>query len=273
MPYKIRDSFPGRAVAVTVLALLLSGCLAQSQIQGKYMDSQEDCRNQTANSVMGGETARPVSETQATPIAQRFSDCMTKEGWHLSTPKPGTAVAANTPPANMGSTFPYAVAPQAHPLASSYPANPNYPYTASQQRPITGATTTSTYYQRPVAAPVAAVAPVAATAAVAPRASVAPSAGVAPLARNAAAPVAGIAASAPVAATAGVANTAAVAPVASTAAAAPVSAAARTGATSTATGLPSPTTISPSPDVASYQPGRPSTEATPFYGTGPGRQF
>lgn len=129
---------------------LLTGCLAQSQIQGKYMDSQEECRNETARSVAGGETARPVSENQASPIAQRFSDCMTKEGWHLSTPKPAApTTAAATPPAN-GSSYPKTVS---GPPASAYPQASSYPVYAPYQQQAPAASTAVTASTPVTAAP------------------------------------------------------------------------------------------------------------------------
>ena len=180
------------APAVLGMMCLLSGCLAQSQIQGKYMDSQEECRNETARSVMGGETARPVSESQASPIAQRFSDCMTKEGWHLATPKPGVVAPAAVAAAPNGSSYPTVVTgppASAYPPASSYPAN--VPVSERVANPARGA---------PVTAETASPSPV---------------------------------------------------------------------------NVPSipQTSVPASPDVATYQPGRPSGEATPVYGSGPGRQF
>jgi hypothetical protein len=259
------------APAVVAMSCMLTGCLAQSQIQSKYMDSQEDCRNETARSVNGGETARPVSESQTSPIAQRFSDCMTKEGWHLSTPKPGAAVAAATPPVApvTGSTFPRTVTGQpasSYPPQSSYPANPSTYNTNTYYygKPASSYPPQSSYQAAPTAA-VAATAPVAATAAVAPAARPATAAYAAPRTAPAAANVA----RAPVAGAAPVAATAATAAVAPTAA----SAATTAGTKAATSAIPPQTSIPTSPDVATYQPGRPSGEAAPYYGTGPGRQF
>ena len=181
---------------------LLSGCLAQSKVQGKYMESQEGCRNETARSVAGGETSRPVSENQVSPIAQRFSDCMTKEGWHLATPKPGGTVVVSNPPTGSPSTNPHAAlsARPSYPPASAYPAESSYPANTNYQSP---AASTAVRAATPVVA-----APASVTAAPLPAARVVPQ-----------------------------------------------------------------TTIPTSPDVMTYQPGRPWDEVAPPYGTGPGRQF
>ena len=91
----------------TVLSLfLLAGCLAQSDIQAKYMASQSDCRQQTAHlfAARADGTTSPEQGQQA--LASGFSDCMNKSGWHLATGKPIAVV--NNPPTGSPSTNPSA---------------------------------------------------------------------------------------------------------------------------------------------------------------------
>ena len=96
-----------RKFLLIVLPLALTGCLAQSQIQGKYMHSQEDCRNQTQQMFADTQTV-PKGEQGQAAVATGFSDCMQKQGWHLAG-KPATPpVAAANPPTGAPSTNPSA---------------------------------------------------------------------------------------------------------------------------------------------------------------------
>lgn len=109
----------------------LSGCMAQSNIQSKYMSQQDECRGHT-QSIMGiftgadntlGSGQPPVGSG---PTVQKFSECMNKSGWHVSTPKTGGTppVVAQNPPTGSPSTNPSAATAVAAPpqTASAQPA-------------------------------------------------------------------------------------------------------------------------------------------------------
>ena len=85
--------------------LLLSGCLAQSQIQAKYMNRETDCREEAQQRVMNGQASGLNTlgydnqmET-AYVLASGFSECMNRSGWKVATPKtPPANTASNTQP-------------------------------------------------------------------------------------------------------------------------------------------------------------------------------
>lgn len=92
------------------LAALTSGCIAQSEIQGKYAKSQNLCREESAR--LAGAAGNQAA------VGGMFSACMNKAGWHVATPQTGV-VAAN-PPTGSPSTNPSA----ATAVAGSPPAAP-----------------------------------------------------------------------------------------------------------------------------------------------------
>jgi hypothetical protein len=95
-------------LSLSALTLMLGGCLAQSQIQAKYMSREAECReeaqNRVANSPQTGMSALGYDsriETAYT-LSSGFSDCMNKQGWKVAVPKPPAQPAGNvavvTPP-------------------------------------------------------------------------------------------------------------------------------------------------------------------------------
>lgn len=114
------------ALALALVPLLLSGCLAQSRIQGKYLEAESKCREQ-AQQVAQANPAAPEGAAPAdgapNPVLAAFSDCITKSGWKLSTPKPATATASNTPPTLPGTPKP-SIVPSAPPALAASRAAP-----------------------------------------------------------------------------------------------------------------------------------------------------
>ena len=110
-------------------SLMLTGCLAQSQIQAKYMTKEEECRSEAQDKSYDAE--RKYNETkgaapnpapapgqavattanfdQAYVIGAAFSECMNKSGWKVTVPKPpGTPgpIASNPTPPPSGAPGP-----------------------------------------------------------------------------------------------------------------------------------------------------------------------
>lgn len=104
-------------------ALALNACLAQSQIQAKYMTREEECRSEAQDKTYEAErqfnatkgtapdpqpapgqaVAATANFDQAYVIGAAFSECMNKTGWKVTVPKPpGTpgpiATGPTTPP-------------------------------------------------------------------------------------------------------------------------------------------------------------------------------
>jgi hypothetical protein len=98
---------------VMVAAVALSGCLSQSQIQGKYVKAQNQCRTESSKALVGNDQSA---------VGAAFSECMNKAGWHVSSPK--TSVVTNNPPSGSPSTNPIASAAKTVPVENTAAANP-----------------------------------------------------------------------------------------------------------------------------------------------------
>ena len=74
----------------------LTGCIAQSSIQAKYMSQESTCRDQAREQVSAMQETAPGADINSAIFAA-FSACMNKEGWKVSVPKPKPAVATTAP--------------------------------------------------------------------------------------------------------------------------------------------------------------------------------
>ena len=102
-----------RNLTVLGLAFAVAGCISQSQIQSKYIKSQNLCRSESTLAVGGANDAG---------IGAAFSNCMHKAGWNVASPK--TGVVTNNPPSGSPSTNPIASASRAAPSENAATANP-----------------------------------------------------------------------------------------------------------------------------------------------------
>lgn len=158
-------------ILVLLTAALLSGCMAQSRVQAKYMSREDDCRSEAqlraldrqATGVTGATADSPAQTSYS--IAAAFSECMQKEGWKVTTPKPPTAppaptntavvtlppsgapgpggtVAASRPPETANATTP--AAPILGPGVQPQPA-PAFTPGAAPMRTMPGIPSTATY--------------------------------------------------------------------------------------------------------------------------------
>lgn len=103
-----------QSVLLTAALLALSGCLAQSSVQSKYMTAEADCRDEAQdkaresqkraarNYEMAKESGTIVAnDPQNDPayvLGASFSDCMHKAGWKVTTPKDPVVVAGPVNP-------------------------------------------------------------------------------------------------------------------------------------------------------------------------------
>jgi hypothetical protein len=97
-----------RPFIIVALALALSGCMNQSQIQSKYVKSQKTCRAETAKLFSGTGANAP----DGLAVGAAFSDCMNKAGWRVATPKPPQVATGPVPNPPSGS-------PSTNPIASA----------------------------------------------------------------------------------------------------------------------------------------------------------
>ena len=90
-------------ITLLTLVFALTGCIAQSDIQAKYMSQEDDCRDQAQEKLSAStKTAGDSSYI----LASAFSDCMNKGGWKVSVPKPpgGSTPAATNKAAATAAT-------------------------------------------------------------------------------------------------------------------------------------------------------------------------
>ena len=93
-----------RKTLILAALFALTGCLAQSRIQARYMEQEADCRAQAQNEVSAkfpdADTSPRIAPTAvvgteaSSPIFAAYSACMNKQGWKVSVPKPPAAKTA-----------------------------------------------------------------------------------------------------------------------------------------------------------------------------------
>jgi hypothetical protein len=109
-----------KQLILPLLALALTGCIAQSRIQARYMEAQDDCRTQAEQRVPAADTTTNANGAPADlsgALARQFSDCMNKAGWHVATPKVNAPAPQAMPTSAPGVPAPVPVPPpSAHPV-------------------------------------------------------------------------------------------------------------------------------------------------------------
>lgn len=106
--------------------MLLAGCEIQSDVQGRYRDSQEHCRTGAERTV--SRLPNVVSftpEQQNAELINQFSACMNQSGWHVANPiKPAPAAVTAAPASPVAPTSPPAPVVAAPPIATALPPKP-----------------------------------------------------------------------------------------------------------------------------------------------------
>lgn len=73
--------------ALVASAVLLSGCLVQSKVQGRYVEDQGECRGSAEGNIGRYETEGMSTKDRNAQLVTLFSDCMAKQGWQVARPK------------------------------------------------------------------------------------------------------------------------------------------------------------------------------------------
>lgn len=160
---------------LVITGLLLSACIAQSDVQADYISMERQCRddaNSKASAMRASQAGTPMEgETgnaeAAFAAASTFSKCMQTQGWKVYTPKdpkaPQTANATNTAP--LGAPGPGGIVTmrqaQPAPVRQRQPAAAvvQRPAPAPQPAPAAVAPRPATLQKTPPAAAVQPVAP------------------------------------------------------------------------------------------------------------------
>jgi hypothetical protein len=69
-----------------ITVFLLTGCLDQSWVQYGYGGARDDCQDDAASAV----SAMKDVANRGDALKEKFSDCMGKKGWKITTAKPPT---------------------------------------------------------------------------------------------------------------------------------------------------------------------------------------
>jgi hypothetical protein len=105
-------------LTILMAALMLGGCVSQSQIQSEYVAQQNACRSEAARFLEAARGAT-IGMEDKTAAGTYFSECMNKAGWRVAVPKPGGQMAQGPVP------NPPSGSPSTNPIASATPA-PGY---------------------------------------------------------------------------------------------------------------------------------------------------
>ena len=108
---------------VCVVPLLLAGCLSQTDVQARYNDENQECRDYAEDNIdrflPAGKKVSPADRNAQ--MVTLFSDCMGKRGWQVAKPKKAEELASTAPmpsPNNPGA-FPSAAS-----VAAPVPTTP-----------------------------------------------------------------------------------------------------------------------------------------------------
>ena len=161
-----------KLLILAVSAFALSGCIAQSRIQAKYMDQEATCRSEAAGHVndtppVPEQPGQVVHNDNTTAVFAAFSACMNKAGWKVSVPKTQTAGGGTTLPpsgspgpggtvARTASSQPTTAAPIIGPGVQPSPATSSTVPRPAAARPAAPAQAPTPAVARPQPAPVAA---------------------------------------------------------------------------------------------------------------------
>lgn len=86
-----------RPLGFLLLLAALPGCQVQSGVQGRYVETQAECRS-TAESQMGSASSGDTvsAKRRNAQLVDYFSTCMIRNGWHVARPVKNPVVP--TPP-------------------------------------------------------------------------------------------------------------------------------------------------------------------------------
>jgi hypothetical protein len=114
--------------------LLTSGCLIQSEIQGRYVEDQSGCRSNAEDNITYYEKPGMSPKDRNNQLVSLFAKCMAKKGWQVAKPKVARGPNTDGP----------------HGPLDPYGSNAA---TAAAARSTTTTTTTTTQPSRPAYAP------------------------------------------------------------------------------------------------------------------------
>lgn len=84
-------------IAILVSALLLSACMVQSKVQGRYVEDQGNCRDSAEGNIGSYEKPGLTTKDRNAQLVTLFANCMAKRGWQVAKPKRTTTTGPHGP--------------------------------------------------------------------------------------------------------------------------------------------------------------------------------
>ncbi len=84
-------------ILILTCALLLSACMVQSKIQGRYVEDQGGCRDSAEGNISSYEKPNMTTKDRNAQLVTLFSNCMAKKGWQVAKPKRTTTTGPHGP--------------------------------------------------------------------------------------------------------------------------------------------------------------------------------
>ena len=84
-------------IAILVSALLLSACMVQSKVQGRYVEDQGNCRDSAEGNIGAYEKPGMTTKDRNAQLVTLFANCMAKQGWQVAKPKRTTTTGPHGP--------------------------------------------------------------------------------------------------------------------------------------------------------------------------------
>lgn len=85
------------ALILLSATLLLSACMVQSKIQGRYVEDQGGCRDSAEGSIGRYEKPGMTPKDRNAQLVTLFANCMAKKGWQVAKPKRTTTTGPHGP--------------------------------------------------------------------------------------------------------------------------------------------------------------------------------
>ena len=80
------------------VGFVLSACIVQSKVQGRYIEDQGGCRDEAETNIGRFETPNMNAKDRNAQLVTLFSNCMAKKGWQVARPKRSATARPVAPP-------------------------------------------------------------------------------------------------------------------------------------------------------------------------------
>lgn len=84
-------------IALILSLVLLSACMVQSKVQGRYVEDQGQCRDSAEGNIGRYEKSGMTTKDRNAQLVTLFSNCMAKHGWQVAKPKRTTTTGPHGP--------------------------------------------------------------------------------------------------------------------------------------------------------------------------------